>query len=400
MRTPARALCTVAALCALVAAPAAQALAGGLVLEGHARPVTALGFAPDGSRIASGSEAGVLRVWDVASGRCLAALRAHRGPVQAVVVSPNGKAIASAGMDNAVKVWSAASFTCQRSFTPVARSKTAIEEMLESTDLKTKPGAYALAFSGTTRYLASGHGDFTSVVWDIKTGAFKRLGGDFKAQAAGKAPSRPVLSVAIASDARLAAAGDEQTSHTDVLGKTTTWATIYLWNPFTAQVAKTISADSSVLYLAFLPGDRQLVSAHANGQIAVWDATKGEPVKTLAHGEPLRDAVLAHNGQRLASTSSSSLRVWDLNTGAVKGFQGGLGADFAAVALSGDGARVAVGGGDAAIIVLEVGKLEDALVDAQGPAQPQPQPQPGQEPQPGGEQPAPDQQPKEKLWDE
>src|SRR5262249_49338069 len=47
-----------------------------ITLNGHSGGITVLAFAPDGSRLASGDSTGIVKLWDVATGRERASLRA------------------------------------------------------------------------------------------------------------------------------------------------------------------------------------------------------------------------------------------------------------------------------------------------------------------------------------
>ncbi|HEX7184707.1 MAG TPA: hypothetical protein VF756_22975 [Thermoanaerobaculia bacterium] len=58
-------------------------------MSGHQSSVFSVAFSPEGKTLASGSSDGTIRLWDVATGRCLAALLAL--PEGWVAFSPDGR---------------------------------------------------------------------------------------------------------------------------------------------------------------------------------------------------------------------------------------------------------------------------------------------------------------------
>jgi WD40 repeat protein len=78
-------------------------------IKGHAEPILAIVFGPQGETLATASRDGTAKVWDIASGKELHNLKGHVGPVEAVVYSGDGKWIATGGADKTVKVWDSSS---------------------------------------------------------------------------------------------------------------------------------------------------------------------------------------------------------------------------------------------------------------------------------------------------
>ncbi|MBI3412032.1 MAG: WD40 repeat domain-containing protein [Planctomycetes bacterium] len=69
--------------------------------------VWAIAFNSDGSRMATGGWDKTIRVWDTASWKELFVIKAHDGTVTTIAFSPSGQQIASGGIDGVLRLWSA-----------------------------------------------------------------------------------------------------------------------------------------------------------------------------------------------------------------------------------------------------------------------------------------------------
>ena len=68
------------------------------------RLVTA-SFSPDGRRVATAGDDGVVRIWDTRTGDRIAARAGHRGPIVDVRFSPTGHLVVTAGVDGTARLW-------------------------------------------------------------------------------------------------------------------------------------------------------------------------------------------------------------------------------------------------------------------------------------------------------
>jgi WD40 repeat protein len=65
----------------------------------------AVAYSPDGKSLASGGGDGVVRLWDVATGKMLHEFRGHRGLIWCIAFSPDGRTVASGGEDTTILLW-------------------------------------------------------------------------------------------------------------------------------------------------------------------------------------------------------------------------------------------------------------------------------------------------------
>jgi len=122
-----------------------------VVLRGHTNEVNALAFSPDSLTIASASEDGTARVWDVASGEQLMQYTHHADPSVAVLAaafSPDGAWLALGFADGAVQM------------IPTAGGAVVVAQEVGAP-------IRALAFNPVGDVLASGSEDGSVTLWDM-----------------------------------------------------------------------------------------------------------------------------------------------------------------------------------------------------------------------------------------
>ncbi len=77
------------------------------VLVGHDGKVTSVAFSPDGRSLVTGGVDETARIWDVRTGRETAELRGHNGLVLGVAFDPSGKKVVT-GADRSIRTWAVA----------------------------------------------------------------------------------------------------------------------------------------------------------------------------------------------------------------------------------------------------------------------------------------------------
>ena len=76
--------------------------------------VTSVAAAADGRHVASGNDAGVVKVWALAAGKAALTLKGHKDRVNSVDFCADGEHVASASDDGGAKIWSAGTGVCTK----------------------------------------------------------------------------------------------------------------------------------------------------------------------------------------------------------------------------------------------------------------------------------------------
>ncbi|TFK61161.1 WD40 repeat-like protein [Pluteus cervinus] len=289
----------------------------GQALKAPPGAVYSVAFSPDSTQIASSSHDGSIRLWDVMTGRELCMpVKDHEGPVRSVTFSPDGRSILSGSSDGTIRIWDVDT---------AAMTDGPSQVRSEYVD--------HVAFSPDGQYFASGSRDWRVCIWNAITGTARCE------------PFRVPLGhldyIVSSPDSRSVVTASGKYGH----------KTIGVWDSQTGtKLIEPIrlGVPGRVTSVVFCPEGRRIVSRF-DDTIHVCDGETGVKITTFkGHSRLVTSASLFPDGGRVVSAShDKTLRIWDINTGAMTGepLTGHHDSIFS-VAVSPDGQQIASGSAD------------------------------------------------------
>jgi len=260
-----------------------------LTYKGHTGGVEAVGWSPDGTRIASADSDGGVQVWSASNGKRQNEYHGHTSWVGALAWSPDSTYIATGGSDfrneknNTIQVWNAGTGQRLMTYTGHTRSTTGI------------------AWSPDGTHIISAGDDGTVQVWEAQSG--KRI-----LSLTVMEPNVPIL-FALAPDGQHIVAG----VNGKINGKDQRLVKIYQSQTGDERLTyhDTVSGAEA---LSWSPDGKSIAMSQGLGRIPIWDAANGGDITNLqAVNSSVLALVWSPDGKYLASGGGSTQAVEDDN---------------------------------------------------------------------------------------
>jgi WD40 repeat protein len=269
-------------------------------------------FGTDVLATADGDNVVLLR--DPRNGEVRKRLRGHASPVTALAFSPDGKILVSTAEDRTIRLWDPA--------TGSARGVLNVSRDLR--DPNVRPNHAWLAFHPRGRYLLAGAGFRSSygisgvsptILWDLEESAVAALGyassfaGDFLPDGSGAL-------LADGGGVRLTRLDEMQTARKKAIGKskaTTRPEAVRL--DLRTTIVPGQMHQASVWGVAASPDGRWIATAGHDTTVKVWDANTGKLIHTLVGHSGLVWCVAFSPDSKLLASGSGEVKLWDVAGG-------------------------------------------------------------------------------------
>jgi WD40 repeat protein/predicted Ser/Thr protein kinase len=297
----------------------------------------ALAFSPDGTRLATGGEDGMTRLWDTSTGTMTALCQGHTRKVFSVAFRPDGLRLATSSADGTVRQWNSA--TGREVEAPYDRHTGEVLTAKYSSD------GESIASAGTDR---------TVRVWRA---------ANRQDECVLQGHIGDINDLAFAADGHRLASVSQSSRRGSVANHD---GTVRLWEVGSQGAASVLRGHKLYVYpVAFSPDGQWIASGDWDNKVFLWDALTMEFIASLPHSGNIRALAFSPDSSWLVAGTAmdNSLSVWNVTTARRRNKLKGPGGNYVqAIAVSPDGAHIAAADSLGAVTILEA--ATGAVVDS------------------------------------
>ena len=325
-----------------------------------AEPVERLTFSPEGRLGAVVGSDATARIYDVESGKQVAALPGHSDKVTGAAFSQRGDLLATYGMDKVIRIWTVGDWQLKHTVTGHKSEVSGVtffgaQGRLVSTGIRDVSARLFDTSTGTGISVLRGHSnrildvsvapdhnriyslaaDLTMRIWDAETGESKRSIRVPRGTSRIHISTRGRYVAFYGDDQRLRLWDTERGATTTLAAhRDSVWSlaaapgtpevatvsadhSVRIWNLVTGQQHVLSGHTAGVIHAAYSPDGTKLVSSGYDSTVRVWDAQAKRPLFVLqGHQRNVNWSGFSPDGTRIISTGDDgTARIWNAATG-------------------------------------------------------------------------------------
>jgi WD40 repeat protein len=283
------------------------------IFTGHRSSINVIALTPDGKQIVSGADDGILKVWDVATGKELRSLSGDGNAVTAIIVTPDGKQVISGSKDGTLTVWNLA--RGQELFTMTEREYF-IETIAVTSDSKWVTTSGSSLTNGWNIIKNLGHSQNHRIIaWNLETREKRVILKSYEFDTIALVPNRvkAILCSTVNKEDRTYrilrvknledTLGTSKTEHLEVNPK----------DDFTITTGHT----DTITVVAITADGKVAISGSKDKTLIVWDLeTEQQRLTLTGHRDEITLVAISDDGKKAVSGSKDkTLKIWNLETG-------------------------------------------------------------------------------------